>query len=53
MFLNAAYLVPAGDDGLRGEVDALCRAYAGLGLSFEVTGPWPPYSFVGTRESVT
>jgi hypothetical protein len=51
MFLNAAYLVPARDDGLRGEVDALGRAYAGLGLSFEVTGPWPPYSFVGTRES--
>jgi hypothetical protein len=50
MFLNAAYLVPAGDDALRGEVDALGRAYATLGLSFEVTGPWPPYSFVGRED---
>lgn len=50
MFLNAAYLVSAGDETLRGEVDALDRAYAGLGLSFEVTGPWPPYSFVGRQE---
>ena len=53
MFLNAAYLVRAGDEALRGEVDALGRAYAGLGLSFEVTGPWPPYSFVGREESGT
>jgi gas vesicle protein GvpL/GvpF len=50
MFLNAAYLVPAGDDSLRGEVDALGRAYAPLSLSFEVTGPWPPYNFVGRQE---
>jgi len=54
MFLNAAYLVPAGDRSLHAEVDALTRAYAPLALSFEVTGPWPPYNFVGesSREEV-
>jgi hypothetical protein len=51
MFLNAAYLVPADDDSLRGEVAALGRAYAPLALSFEVTGPWPPYNFVGGSET--
>jgi gas vesicle protein GvpL/GvpF len=50
MFLNAAYLVPAGDDSLRGEAAALGPAYAPLPVSFEVTGPWPPYSFVGREE---
>jgi hypothetical protein len=47
MFLNAAYLVPSGDDRLREEVAALNGAYAAVALSFEVTGPWPPYNFVG------
>ena len=50
MFLNAAYLVPAGDESLRSEVAELGRAYAPLSVSFEVTGPWPPYNFVGSRE---
>jgi hypothetical protein len=55
MFLNAAYLVSAGDESLRGEAAALGRAYAPLALTFEVTGPWPPYSFVGSerREHAT
>jgi hypothetical protein len=55
MFLNAAYLVPADDESLRDEVAALWRAYAPLTLTFEVTGPWPPYSFVGSasREHAT
>jgi hypothetical protein len=55
MFLNAAYLVSADDESLRGEVAALGRAYAPLALTFEVTGPWPPYSFVGSehREHAT
>jgi Gas vesicle synthesis protein GvpL/GvpF len=50
MFFNGAYLVPAEDDSLRAEVAAVGRAYAPLCLSFEVTGPWPPYSFVGRRD---
>jgi len=50
MFLNAAYLVPAGDETLREEAAALGRAYGPLHVTFEVTGPWPPYSFVGRPE---
>jgi len=50
MFLNAAYLVPAGDETLREEAAALGRAYGPLNVTFEVTGPWPPYSFVGRAE---
>ena len=49
MFLNVAYLVQAKDESLREEVAALGRAYAPLALTFEVTGPWPPYSFVGSE----
>ena len=54
MFFNAAYLVPADDESLREEAAALGRAYAPLAVTFEVTGPWPPYSFVGaaTEEGV-
>ena len=47
MFLNAAYLVSAADESLRDEVETLSRSYAPFGLTFEVTGPWPPYNFVG------
>jgi hypothetical protein len=50
MFLNAAYLVSAADESLRGEVADLGRGYASLALTFEVTGPWPPYSFVGSEQ---
>lgn len=50
MFLNAAYLVARGDASLREEVTALGSAYAPLPVTFEVTGPWPPYSFVGRPE---
>ena len=46
MVLNAAYLVPAGDASLVDEVDAVGDRYRGLGLGFEVTGPWPPHNFV-------
>jgi hypothetical protein len=50
MFLNAAYLVARGDESLTDEVAALGSAYAPLPVSFEVTGPWPPYNFVGRAE---
>jgi len=46
MVLNGAYLVPVGDDGLARELGALAEHYAPLGISFEQTGPWPPYNFV-------
>jgi hypothetical protein len=46
MILNGAYLVAAGDTALADELDALRSRYAALGVSFERTGPWPPYNFV-------
>ena len=46
MVLNGAYLVPGGDDRLERELDALREEYAPLGVTFERTGPWPPYNFV-------
>jgi hypothetical protein len=52
MILNAAYLV---DDERSGEfadaVAALAREHPAARL--ELTGPWPPYSFAGTRERET
>jgi hypothetical protein len=47
MFLNAAYLVPAGrEDGLRSALDALASRHSPHGVWYELTGPWPPYNFV-------
>ena len=46
MVLNGAYLVPAPGGGLDRELAALAEHYAPLGISFERTGPWPPYNFV-------
>jgi hypothetical protein len=49
MVLNGAYLVD--DERLEGfgtVIDELGRQYGGdKGLTFELTGPWPPYNFVG------
>jgi hypothetical protein len=52
MLLNAAYLVPESDDRLRAEVERLSEEHAGAGLSFELTGPWPPYNFAVDEEQV-
>ena len=49
MALNAAYLVPAGDEALFDEVERLRTELPELDL--EVTGPWAPYSFVDREES--
>jgi len=46
MFLNAAYLVRADDDAVVHEAAALTADYAGQGIRFEVTGPWPAFNFV-------
>jgi hypothetical protein len=46
--LKAAYLVDeAREDDFRRELDEIGREYEELGVRFELTGPWPPYSFVG------
>jgi hypothetical protein len=50
MLLNGAYLVRDGDDGLRREVERLAAEHGGLGLEYELTGPWPPHNFAGEAQ---
>jgi hypothetical protein len=50
MVLNAAYLVPAGDEALAGAVAELAARHGARGLVLEVTGPWPPHNFVDLGE---
>lgn len=49
MVLNGAYLVPEGDERLRSEVERLTAEH-GLGIEYELTGPWPPHNFAGEPE---
>jgi hypothetical protein len=47
MLLNAAYLVEREQtDELRRLVDELEAHHRELGITIELTGPWPPYNFV-------
>jgi hypothetical protein len=46
MVLNGAYLVHEDDTRVENEVTALAERYGHLGVTFELTGPWPPYNFV-------
>lgn len=47
MVFNGAFLVDrGGEDRFFGMVDELRATYAGFGFDHEITGPWPPYSFV-------
>jgi gas vesicle protein GvpL/GvpF len=45
MLLNGAYLVPDGDERFAAEVARLAEEHADAGITFELTGPWPPYNF--------
>jgi hypothetical protein len=46
--LKAAYLVDkAREDDFRRVLEEIGRDYEPFGFRFELTGPWPPYSFVG------
>jgi hypothetical protein len=45
MLLNGAYLVRDGDDRFATEVARLAEEHAAAGITFELTGPWPPYNF--------
>lgn len=48
VFLNGVYLVRESDEAAFREVLAgLSSRYGALGISFELTGPWPAYNFVG------
>jgi hypothetical protein len=47
--LKGAYLVDrAGEDEFRRVLTQTGAEYDRYGLRFELTGPWPPYSFVGS-----
>lgn len=47
MVLNSAYLVERSrTDELRELVAELQERHAGLGVTIELTGPWPPYNFI-------
>lgn len=48
---KAAFLVPNEDlEAFKGTVDSQERINKELGLSFELSGPWAPYSFVKRRD---
>ena len=53
MILNGAYLVAEERmTAFQAELASLEGEYGDLGLSYEVTGPWPPYNFVSTCTEV-
>jgi hypothetical protein len=46
MVLNGAYLVAESEFAtFRAALEALVAEYSPHGFSFELTGPWPAYSF--------
>lgn len=51
MLLNGAYLVDEAEwPAFHAEIRALEEQYGSLGLTYALTGPWPPYNFVHDRE---
>ena len=46
MLLNGAYLVERGDARLEQAVRELEASFGERGVTYELTGPWPPYNFV-------
>jgi Gas vesicle synthesis protein GvpL/GvpF len=46
MLLNGAYLVRRDDGRLADAVAELESRYGPHGVTYEITGPWPPYNFV-------
>ncbi|HEY5661075.1 MAG TPA: GvpL/GvpF family gas vesicle protein [Gaiellaceae bacterium] len=52
MILNGAYLVRFdAEEKLRSAVAELAARYGDDGVSYELTGPWPPYNFVEEGET--
>lgn len=52
MLLNGAYLVAAEQlEAFQGTVHNLNARYETYGLTYELIGPWPPYSFVTISET--
>jgi hypothetical protein len=53
MVFNGAYLVDHDRvETFEGVVRGLSRQYSDAGLSFELTGPWPAFHFVGRLDSM-
>ena len=51
MILNGAYLVATDAQApFREALTALEQTYAADGVRYDLTGPWPPYNFVGDDE---
>ena len=51
MLLNGAYLVRSDRDAaFRDVLRELQARYGDDGVTYELTGPWPPYNFVGDEE---
>ena len=49
MLLNGVYLVESeAADAFHATVAELGEDYSALGFTVELTGPWPPYNFVGS-----
>jgi hypothetical protein len=46
MLLNGAYLVERGDTQLEAALRELEQGFGTQGVTYELTGPWPPYNFV-------
>jgi hypothetical protein len=46
MLLNGAYLVGRGERGVHEATAELEERYGARGVTYELTGPWPPYNFV-------
>lgn len=52
LVLNGAFLVDRGRlDEFRAALGAHVRTYQPRGLTFDFSGPWPPYNFVGKAET--
>ena len=50
MVLNGAFLVPRERlEAFRAALGALVRELQPKGLTFDFTGPWPPYNFAGAK----
>lgn len=48
LLLDAAFLVPSGEgDAFEAEVQRVARQLAGRACEVTLTGPWPPYNFLG------
>lgn len=53
MILNAAYLMEKGKvRSFLSDVESLKKEYTRQGITFECTGPWPPYNFCTFMEKI-